>query len=528
MCAFITVLNRFNRLCQKPIVKLEAEGRNPGSAYGINRYEEFALELRDIVSSIRRRWISALVILVLFVLAAIGLTIISPKIYTAHSQSFVALTGTGDSIDPLTGAQFAAARVKSYPEIVSSPEVLQPVIDQLHLSYSVADLSRMVSVTNPPATVLLDTQATSQSPVEAAAIADAVARQLALVIEKLETPAGATQPPLKVTLTNPAIPPTSASAPRPIVNVVLGLILGIAVALVWIFVRNALDNTIKSSEEIRDIAGAPNLGAVLFDKQAKTHGLAALDTVGLRSEGYRTIRANMQFVNVDKPPRSVVVTSAAPGDGKTTTACNLAVTIALQGKSVCLVEADLRRPRMNRYLDLADPAGLTEVLSGQRELSNVTQSWNRGLISVIASGSIPPNPSELLASAQMRKVLQELTTKYDIVLLDASPLLAVADAATVAAITDGAILVTRFGKSTRDQIRHAMRALAQSNATVLGTVLNAVPVKGGTYGYGYSYDYSSKGKGQSSPPGIIADNYVRPESPAAAESTAPEQTGQLR
>lgn len=438
---------------------------------------------------IRRRWIPIFVLTVLGVGIASVFTAATPRLYTSTATNFVALTasGSGDQ-NPLAGAQFAAQRVKSYTEIVGSPDVLMPVIDEMNLAMTPQQLSSKVSVSNPPQTVLLLVSATDGSPEQAARLANAVSIQLGRVIESLETPTGQSVPPVKVTLTEPAIPAGSPSAPKRTLNLALGLMIGLACGLTWAFLRESLDRTIKSIQQLEVATDVPLLGQVPFDKGAVRNRLAALESTSPRSEGYRTIRANLQFMNVDHPVRAIVITSANPGDGKTTVACNLAIAMAQSGKSVCLVEADLRRPRITEYLGTTAAVGLTDVLSNQRTLDEVLLPWNRGLLTVLPPGQMPPNPSELLESSQMQALIKKLKERFEMVVIDSSPLLAVADAAVVARYADGAILVVRHGVSTRDGVAHALSGLSQNDEIALGTVLNAVPHRR-SYGYGYGYGY---------------------------------------
>lgn len=444
--------------------------------------------LREALSAIRERWISVLAITILSVLLATTFTLSMSKSYTATAQNFVALTGTSEeSANPLVGAQFAAQRVKSYTEIVSSPDVLIPVISQLGLPYTVAQLGSKVSATNPPQTVLLMVSAIDGNPALAAEIANAVSVQLGRVVEALETPNSQSIAPVKVTLTEPASPPESASSPQTRLNILLGLLLGLALGCGWAVLRDAFDSTVKSVDELGD---SPTLGTVLFDTQAKTRVLSALDTKAVQSEGYRTVRTNLQYINVDDPVRAFVVTSAAPGDGKTTVACNLAIAIAQSNKSVCLVESDLRRPRVTDYMQINSGVGLTEVLAGQLSLDEALQTWGGGLLKVLPPGALPPNPSELLGSQQMAQVISRLKTMFDVVILDTPPLLAVSDAAVLASQADGAVIVVRYGKSSKDAVRDAVSSLDQINAKILGNILNAVPMKrGGSYAYNYGYGY---------------------------------------
>lgn len=185
------------------------------------------------------------------------------------------------------------------------------------------------------------------------------------------------------------------------------------------------------------------------------------------------------------------MTSSLPGEGKSSTASNLAIALTQAGWRVILVDADLRRPRIPDYLGIEGGVGLTDVLIERAELSEVIQSWGRDDLSVLPSGPVPPNPSELLGSQQMLRLLTRLTDEYDMVIIDAPPLLPVTDAAALAAVCDGALLVARFGKSRREHLARAVDLLASVNARLLGSVLNFAPMRGGdAYGYGYgSYGY---------------------------------------
>jgi capsular exopolysaccharide synthesis family protein len=445
--------------------------------------------LSDYLATILKRWVSIIAItLVVFGISA-AYTYTAQKIYTANTQSFVALSGSdaaGSSAS--SGAAFAAARVKSYTEIVGSPEVLEPVIQELNLPYTSTQLSRKVSAVNLPSTVLLVVTANDPSALQAAQIANAVSVQLGRTIERLETPTAESVSPVKVTLTEPAVPPSAPSSPRTPINLALGLILGLGLGLAWALLRETLDNSISGPTELEALTEAPSLGAVVAMDDSENRALAALGATNVKSEGYRTVRANLQFVSVDDPLRAIVVTSPNQGDGKTTLACNLAIAVAQSGKSVCIVEADLRRPRIAEYFDIDGSLGLTDVLAGQRSLEETIQPWGRGLISILPPGPTPPNPSELLGSHQMQTVLSDLKERFDLVILDSSPVLAVADAAVLAAHADGAILVVRHGRSTKEDVVRAVSALEQVNAKLLGTVLNAVPAKR-RYGYGYGYGY---------------------------------------
>jgi receptor protein-tyrosine kinase len=200
----------------------------------------------------------------------------------------------------------------------------------------------------------------------------------------------------------------------------------------------------------------------------------------------------LQFLNIDDPPRVLVVVSSVPGEGKTTTAISLAIVLAQSGQRVALVEGDLRRPRVTQYLDIVSGAGLTNVLAGVASLEDVLQPVGDGKLTVLASGPNPPNPSEMLGSAHMRDLIGELRESNDYVVIDSSPLLPVTDGAVLGALSDGVVLVTRYGATKRDQLRQSAQMLRSVDAKLLGVVLNMVPPKSATaYGYGYGYGYAA-------------------------------------
>jgi non-specific protein-tyrosine kinase len=204
------------------------------------------------------------------------------------------------------------------------------------------------------------------------------------------------------------------------------------------------------------------------------------------------LRTNLQFVDIEHHLSSVVVTSAVIGEGKSTTACNLALALAEAGSRVVLVEGDLRRPRVDEYLGLERAVGLTNVLLGEVALEDALQPFGANRLQVLPSGPLPPNPSELLGSSAMQSLLDRLEQVADLVVIDAPPLLPVADASVLGALASGVLLVVDASKTRRDAVRHAADQVRSVGGTLLGAVLTQLPIKGPeAYGYGRKYGYAA-------------------------------------
>jgi capsular exopolysaccharide synthesis family protein len=203
------------------------------------------------------------------------------------------------------------------------------------------------------------------------------------------------------------------------------------------------------------------------------------------AEQYRTIRTNIQFSTVDEEISSMIVTSAGPGEGKSTTAANLAVVFAQQGKKVLLVDADLRKPTAHYTFKVDNHVGLTNILTRQSTINEAVKRTSQDFLSLLTSGPIPPNPAELMASKTMRQFIADAKRDYDIVLFDSPPVLAVADAQILSNSVDGVVLVVSSGKTELESAKKAKELLEQAQAKILGTVLNNKKVQDSHYYYYY-------------------------------------------
>ncbi|KQU67661.1 polysaccharide biosynthesis tyrosine autokinase [Phycicoccus sp. Root101] len=438
------------------------------------------MTLRAYLHVLFKRWRIVLAATVLGVLSAGVLSYLAVPTYTANATLFVAISasdGGSDTPSIYQSSQFAMQRVKSYPQVIDSPTVLQPVIDKLGLDLTVSDLRKMVTAENPADTVLITITATDTSATQARDIVNATGSQFGSVIERLETPRVGGQSPVKVTTTVPGQTPQSPASPRIPLNLALGLLAGLALGVVLAVLREQQDTTVKGSE-LEKLTGRAALALISTNPQAKTKPLITLDGQGRAVEEFRSLRTTLQFVDVDSPPRLIVVTSALAAEGKSTTACNLAIALAQSSLRVCLVEADMRRPMSSTLMGVDGSIGLSNVLAGQLDLEDALLPWHRGLLSILAAGTLPPDPTRLLASQTMATVIQTLREKFDFVIFDAPPVLPVSDAAVLARSADGAVMVAKYASTRREQLTRAFADLEAVQARIIGTIVTMVPPRG--------------------------------------------------
>jgi capsular exopolysaccharide synthesis family protein len=429
------------------------------------------MDLRSYLRAVRRRWWIVLAVVVVAMGVGGALTIRTRPQYASTVTFFVNTPNQGVA-DAYQGSLFTQQRVKSYVDLLTSDRLAQSLAADPRIGLSTDGVRRRISGTSEPNTVLLQATVTDTSQARALRLTEALAATFPTLIQQIETPPGAAQPTVKVELVNGPRLSTNPVSPRPARNLalagLLGLLLGVAIAVL----REQLDNTVRSSTVLQRVASAPVLGQIPFDGDGRSAPLiVGAAGQSLRAEAVRKLRTNLRFVDIQEPSRIIAVTSATQGEGKTTTCCNLAIALAETGSRVLLVDADLRRPKVAHYLGLESEVGLTDVLIGEVPVEDAVRSWGDKELFVLASGAVPPNPSELLGSRRMADLLRTLREWADIIIIDTPPLLSVTDGAVVAVQTDGAVLVTRSGKTTQAQVSAAVRALQAVAARILGSVL---------------------------------------------------------
>lgn len=463
------------------------------------------MELKDYVRLLRNHWIGVVVIVVACVAVGAAWTLTRSDVYEANAEGFVTTTNPEENAAQASvNDSVAKSRATSYLRIAKSREVAQRVIDELDLSDSAASLVNRITATQPPNTVSIEITARAGTPEDAQQLAHTWVEAFADAVEELE---GGDDAALEIVVFESASLPTSPVSPDPVRNLGLALLLGLVLALGYAVIRGTFDRRLRSKKEVEEKFKVSVVGQIPdanLLKRANSTGRAdlavdvdsAISGQGPTSEAFRKLRTNLTYMDVDNPPRVLVVTSPMPGDGKSTVASNLVAAIERSGQPVVLVDGDLRRPMVASGLGLVEGVGLTDVLTGKIAVEDALQRIpGHDNLRVLAAGSIPPNPSELLGSQAMRNLLARLS-QHAMVVVDAPPLLPVTDGAILAARTDGALVVISVNKTKDHQLESALEHLDHVDAKTLGVIVNRVPRSRKTDAYGsyggYGEYYDSK------------------------------------
>lgn len=474
--------------------------------------------LADYLGHLRRWWWMLVIGLVVCGLVGWGASAVMTKEYTATSQLYVGTPSSGGSSDAYNGAMLSQKQVGSYAEMATGRALGQRVVDDLNLDKTAGEVASMISAGAHKDTVILDLSVASDDARFSSDVANSAAAQLQAMVHDLNTqtsPNGQSGAP-QLAVLNDAEVPDSPSSPNTMLNIILGLVLGLVIGAVAAVIRGLTDRRISGSDEVREIVDAPVVGTIgTTDALAEHHTIDFTAAPTPAAEQFRELRTNLRFLDVDNAPTVLAVTSGMPGEGKSTLAMNLALALADDGETVCLVDGDLRNPSIADYAggNLQSAVGLSTALSGSAEVDDVIQLTAVDGLSVITSGPIPPNPAELLGSRRFGEVLATLAAHFDHVIIDASPTLPVTDGALVAASADGVILAVRHNRTTSDQLTATADGLDAVNARVLGAVVTLTPaVKGkGYHRYGYGYGYGATGH--------TTRAVTSGEAPASPEST---------
>ena len=406
------------------------------------------------------------------------------KTYAATSRALVNLpVASGEVQDTLAGTQLSGSFIQTYASIATSRAVAERMKGQLGLPETVEALQGKLAAAQVEGTFLIDIPVTDRDPVRARILADTAAVALGDTVTELEQgKANAVQ----AQLLDRAAEPSGPVSPRPRLSLALGLALGLAVGVALAALLEALDRTLKTVAQGEQAFGAPLLALVPQRRADARLVVVGDDPTAVAGEPYRALRTSVQFLDTDAPVRTILITSATPGDGKTTTAANFALALAASGQSVCVVDLDLRRASLADAFGLEGVVGFSSVIRRAVALEDALQQWDDGLAVLPAGRPLPPNPSEILGSQATSRLLEDLLQLVDVVVIDSPPALPVTDAVALSNAVDAVILVARHGTTLRSAAAETSRRLAAVGAPVAGFVLNAVP---GRDARGYYTDY---------------------------------------
>lgn len=512
------------------------------------------MELRDYLNVIRlRKWVIVQAV-VIVTLAAVITSLMQPPVYEGQAKVLISEKGSGADLFGSLGLDISSQPergLQTQVQLMQVRPLLENTIRRLDLGVTPEALAKRVEVSAVGQTNVVTVTARDADPKRAAAIAntlgeefvswsrdykresiDAAAAQVESrldaskqeildigkkiqdkgVSDELQaelsiatgayTTLAAKLEELRINsqleegsgrIVSPAVVAAAPVEPSPVRNTVLGLAVGLVFGLGMAFLYEYLDNTLKSSEEMERALGAPVLGVIpaeKYDKDERRRTSILTHPTGAAAEAYRVLRNNLDFINFQHDIKTLLVTSAAPAEGKSTVAANLAVGLAQAGKKVVLVACDFRKPTTQQFFGVKNVIGLSDVLTGAHTLKSALQRPIDNLdLLVLTSGKLPPNPSELLGSEKMKNLLEELGQLGVWVIIDTPPLLAVADGSAVARYTDGVLIVTKGGHSTREEAKSAREMLQNAGGRLIGSVVWGLEASGARGGYGYNYRY---------------------------------------
>lgn len=449
------------------------------------------MDARDYLRSFGRSAVLMIAVVVATLGTTVAITLIQPREYQATIRLFVSTQSASSAQDLSQGTSFTREAARGFAEVVTAPLVLEPVIEALDLSETPEDLATLISASVPTSTPVINVKVTAGSAQDAANIANQIGRVFPGVVgELLPTSATDAASPVKITVIQPATAATTASAPNVTLNLIIGAVLGLALGVGAAALKTAIDTRIHGEREIHSVTRRPIIGELAYDPKASERRLIVHDAPqSPRAESFRTLRTNLQFLTAESGTQTFVITSSIAGEGKSTTAVNLAISLANSGRRVLLVDADLRRPGVANALDIEGAVGLTDILIGSVHTDEVIQRWGTDGLSVLPAGRIPPNPSELIGSERMRRLLENLEDLYDAVVIDSPPLLPVTDAAILSGYVGSTILVCAVGHTTKNQLRASLAHLANAGTDADGIVMTMVRRRGQqAYQYGYYGD----------------------------------------
>jgi capsular exopolysaccharide synthesis family protein len=431
------------------------------------------MELTRYVAIARRWWWLLLLTAVLGGLSAYAVSRVVTPTYRATTTLLVVQQQESGTV-ALADLQASERLANTFTELITVRPVLEAAIRHGGLKITPEELKRRLTITSPPTTQLLEITAEASLPDAASDLANLVA---VTFIDSNQSVLGSR--PGSVTIVERAQPPLSPSAPNAILNALVGALLAFAATAGIVAIVEYLDDTVKNDEAVGQLTGLPVVGYVgKFTRALKASDQlrTAIDPHSREAEAYRSMRTNVTFsLGNEGGIKRLMITSPGPGDGKSTTAANLAVVFGLAGSRVVLIDADLRRPSQHRIFNIPNTTGLTNLLANSGVgLEQAIHRTAHERVWLVPSGPIPVNPSELLGSGRMNELLGAIEKHFDMVILDAPPTLAVTDPAVLSSVVSASIVVVQHGKTRSNELKSAVQRLAVAGRPIAGVVINGV------------------------------------------------------
>jgi polysaccharide biosynthesis transport protein len=456
------------------------------------------MELAQLVAALRARVRLIALMVVATTFAAFVISNNLPSVYEANTRLLVGQASTSGTLD--YNLLLASQRLsQTYAELALTRPSAEQVKKDLGLTASVEDILRDVTASAEPDSLFVNITAHAGTPEGAAALANSFAKAVVDISPRLFVDLPVSTAENLLTIVEPAVPPTERVAPRVGLSTLLAalsaLVAGIAVALVV----ERLDDRVKKSEELEALTHLPVLASIgrMPQRGSEFYHVAALlyPRSGV-AESFRSLRTNIGFAGLDAPIKTLLVTSAQDGDGKSTIASNLALVFAQAGNRTLLIDADLRKPSIHEFFRIPNDSGVTTLLRmDDPKIDAIAHRSEEQNLRVIPAGPTPPNPAELLSTERMHQLIVRFAADADIVIIDTPPVGVVTDAAILSRVVDGALLVARAGRSKRSAVRMGHTALERVGARIIGTVLNGV---GGEYAVDtyYTHPYAAAQGGE--------------------------------
>lgn len=428
-----------------------------------------------------------------------------PPVYQTTSTAYVTGTSFTSNTDSTKGSL-----ANSYVPFASSLGTAKRIIEATKVNMTPGQVAGSLSAVVVPDSYIMKISAKASTPEEAQKIANAAPQAMAQEAAYLDSLGGnkaassastnaasPTVPVQNINLQriNDAGLPTVPSSPNWTINLLIGAVAGFVLGVIISMIRRFIDVRIRTQADVEELTGKSVLSVIprVADLKAQRDTSATPETtdLGIASEPLRRLRTNLKFLNVDNPPRAVVITSANPGEGKSMVASNLARVLAEAGHKTIILDCDLRRPMQAKTFNIDGNLGVAQVLAGEVDIDDAALQTAVPGLTVVPAGRIPPNPSELVGSARMHRLIDSLKETHTVI-IDAPPLLPVVDASLLSVASDGALVVAAVGKTHKEHLRRCAKLLQQVNGQLLGSVINMAPERGiGSvyYGYGYGYGY---------------------------------------